>query len=118
MPAALNIEGAARNGCQIATGIHEIGAERGWGNPLGTSMIDYYSVAAHSFQERLDRIEKDGQKDSPDWHLANGLLRLAQGLQQDYEERQELNKGFARSWDPSEIGSAVGRPTRFLKQPI
>ena len=42
-------------------------------------------MAIHSFQENLDWIERQGRKDSPDWHLANGLLRLAQGLRQDYE---------------------------------
>ena len=64
-------------------------------------MTDFYSVATRSFQENLNWIEKEGREGSPDWHLANGLLRLVQGLQQDYEERQERLKGFARSVRPS-----------------
>ena len=63
-------------------------------------VIDFYSMAAHSFQENLNWIEKEGRKDSPDWRLANGLLRLAEGLQQDYTEREERLKSFARSWRP------------------
>ena len=61
-------------------------------------MFDDYSVAARSFQEHLNRIEKDGRKDSPDWFLANGLLRLAQGLQQDHEAEEDRRKSFARTW--------------------
>lgn len=60
-------------------------------------MIDFYSAAARSFEEDLDRIEKDGRKDSPDWHLAQGLLHLTQGLQQAREEEEDLRKCFARS---------------------
>lgn len=60
-------------------------------------MLDFYSAAARSFHEDLDRIEKDGRKDSPDWHLANGLLQLTQGLQQAREEAEDLRKCFARS---------------------
>jgi len=60
-------------------------------------MTDFYSAAARSFQEDLDRIEKDGRKDSSDWHLAKGLLQLTQGLQQDREEEEDLRKCFARS---------------------
>jgi hypothetical protein len=56
-----------------------------------------YSAAARSFQEDLDRIEKDGRTDSPDWHLAQGLLPLTQGLQQAREEEEDLRKCFARS---------------------
>ena len=41
-------------------------------------MIDFYSAAAQSFQEDLDRIERDGRKDSSDWYLAKGLLQLTQ----------------------------------------
>ncbi len=63
-------------------------------------MIDFYWAAMRSFQENLDRIEKQGRKDSPDWHLANGLLRLAQGLQQARGEEEELRRSFARSWRP------------------
>lgn len=62
-----------------------------------TNMIDFYSAAARSFQEDLDRIEKDGRKDSSDWHLARGLLQLTQGLQQAREEEEDLRKCFARS---------------------
>lgn len=65
---------------------------------VGARMYDYYSVAARSFQENLDRIEKDGRKESPDWYLANGLLRLVQGLQQDREAEADRRKLFARSW--------------------
>ena len=60
-------------------------------------MLDFYSAAARSFQEDLDRIERDGRKDSPDWHLANGLLQLTQGLRQAREEEEDLRKCFARS---------------------
>ena len=44
-------------------------------------VVDFYAVATDSFQARLDWIENQGQKGSPDWHPTNGLLRLAQGLQ-------------------------------------
>ena len=67
-------------------------------------MLDFYSAAARSFQEDLDRIEKDGRKDSPDWHLANGLLQLTQGLQQAREEEEDLRKCFARSSTRRKIG--------------
>jgi hypothetical protein len=46
----------------------------------------------------LDRIEKDGRKDSPDWCLANGLLSLAQGLQQDRNDEVDRQRLFARTW--------------------
>ncbi len=68
------------------------------------NMTDYYSVAVRSFQENLDRIEKDGRKDSTDWHLANGLLRLAQGLQQSFKDEEDRRRGFARSWPLPEKG--------------
>ena len=60
-------------------------------------VVDFYAVAIDSFQAHLDWIEKQGRKDSPDWHLTNGLLRLAQGLQQDREAQEERLKSFARS---------------------
>jgi hypothetical protein len=60
-------------------------------------MVDFYALATDSFQTRLDWIEQQGRKDSPDWHLTNGLLRLAQGLQQDHEAQEERLKSFARS---------------------
>jgi hypothetical protein len=66
-------------------------------SPDHTSMNDFYSAAARSFQEGLDRIERDGRQDSPDWHLARGLLELTQGLQQAREEDEALRKSFARS---------------------
>jgi hypothetical protein len=59
--------------------------------------VDFYAVATDSFQTHLDWIERQGRKDSPDWHLTNGLLRLAQGLQQDHEAQEERLKSFARS---------------------
>jgi hypothetical protein len=65
-----------------------------------STMIDFYSAAAQSFQEELDRIEKDGRKDSTDWYLAKGLLQLTQGLQRARDEEQDLRKSFARSWVP------------------
>ena len=64
-------------------------------------VIDFFAVATDSFQARLAWIENQGQKDSPDWHLTNGLLRLAQGLQQDHEAQEERLKSFARSWSPA-----------------
>jgi hypothetical protein len=59
--------------------------------------VDFYAVATDSFQARLDWIENQGQKGSPDWHLSNGLLRLAQGLRQDHEAEEERRKSFART---------------------
>lgn len=63
-------------------------------------MINLYEASTQSFQENLDRLEKAGRKDSPEWHLAKGLLRLAQGLMHDREEQDERLKGFARSAIP------------------
>jgi hypothetical protein len=60
-------------------------------------MVDFYALASDSFQAHLDWIEKQGRRDSPDWHLTNGLLRLAQGLQQDHEAQEQRLKSFARS---------------------
>jgi hypothetical protein len=62
--------------------------------------VDFYAVATDSFQARLNWIENQGQKDSPDWHLTNGLLRLAQGLRQDHADEEDRRKSFARSWQP------------------
>jgi hypothetical protein len=59
--------------------------------------VDFYAVATESFQTHLDWIEQQGRKDSPDWHLSNGLLRLAQGLRQDHEAEEERRKSFART---------------------
>jgi len=64
-------------------------------------MIDFYAAAAQSFQENLDGIERQGRKDSPDWHLTNGLLRLAQGLRQEHEDEEDRLKGFGRTMRPS-----------------
>ncbi|MGD0870184.1 MAG: hypothetical protein ABSB88_11575 [Bryobacteraceae bacterium] len=61
------------------------------------STVDLYTVATDSFQAHLDCIEKQDRKDSQDWHLVNGLLRLAQGLQQDHAAEEERRKSFARS---------------------
>jgi hypothetical protein len=55
------------------------------------------SMATDSFQMHLDSIEQQGRNDSPDWHLANGLLRLAQGLRHDHDAEEDRRKGFARS---------------------
>jgi hypothetical protein len=64
-------------------------------------MIDYYEAAAQLFQEDLNRIEREGRKDVPEWQLVNGLLLLAQGLKkEDRDAKAELRKGFARSWVP------------------
>jgi hypothetical protein len=63
-------------------------------------MSDFYESATQSFQESLERVEKEGRKDSPEWYLAAGLLRLAQGLKEDQDAKEELQKGFARSWTP------------------
>lgn len=60
-------------------------------------MVDFYAVAADSFQSHLDWIEKQGRKDSPDWHLVSGLLCLAQGLHQDQADEEDRRKSFARS---------------------
>lgn len=63
----------------------------------GRSLIDFYSAASQSFEKDLDRIEKEGRRDSSEWHLAEGLLHLTQGLQQACEEEEDLRKCFARS---------------------
>jgi hypothetical protein len=60
--------------------------------------VGFYAVATDSFQTHLDSIEQQGRKDSPDWHLANGLLRLVQGLRHDHEAEEDRRNGFARSW--------------------
>lgn len=60
-------------------------------------MMDFYVAATDSFQAHLDWIEKQGRRDSPDWYLANGLLRLAQGLRQNQAAEEERRKSFARS---------------------
>lgn len=60
-------------------------------------MVDFYAAATDSFQAHMDWIEKQGRKDSPEWHLVNGLLRLAQGLQHDHADEEERRKSFARS---------------------
>lgn len=62
-----------------------------------TILIDFYSAAARSRQEDLDRIEQDGRRDSPDWHLAGGFLHLAQGLRQAREQEEDLRRCIARS---------------------
>lgn len=72
-------------------------------HPQEAATVDFYAVAACSFQIHLDWIEQQGRKDTPDWHLANGLLQLAQGLQQDHEAQAERMKSFARSSPASEI---------------
>ena len=59
--------------------------------------MDSYAAATDAFQAYLDWIEKQGRKDSPNWHLVNGLRRLAQGLQQDHAAEEEHRKSFARS---------------------
>jgi hypothetical protein len=64
------------------------------------TMIDFFAVATQSFQQNLSLIENEGRKDSPEWHLANGLLRLAQGLKADREAEEDLRKGLGRSWVP------------------
>ena len=59
--------------------------------------VNFYAVATDSFQTHLDWLEQQGRKDTPDWHLSNGLLRLAQGLRQDHEAAEERRKSFART---------------------
>ena len=76
-------------------------------------MIDFYSAALQSFQENLDRIEKQGRRDSPEWHLANGLLHLTRGLQQAREEEEELRRSFARSWRPQKHATSRGVAERW-----
>ena len=63
-------------------------------------MLDLYAAAAESFQAQLDAVEKEGRAGSSDWHLVNGLLRLAQGLQQDHADEEERRKSYARSDRP------------------
>lgn len=65
--------------------------------------MNFYAVAIQSFQENLNWIEKQGRKDSPDWHLANGLLRLTQALKHDHDDQEERLKSFARSVPASKL---------------
>jgi len=67
--------------------------------------MNFYAAAVHSFQESLNWMERQGRRDSPEWHLANGLLRLAQGLKQDHDAQEDRMKSFARSILPSELES-------------
>jgi hypothetical protein len=67
--------------------------------------MNFYAAAVQSFQESLTWMERQGRKDSPDWHLANGLLRLAQGLKQDHDAQEERMKSFARSVYLAELES-------------
>ena len=68
--------------------------------------MNFYAMAIHSFQETLDRIERQEQKDTLEWHLANGLLRLTQGLDQAREEEEDRRKSYARTWTPPKPGAA------------
>lgn len=34
----------------------------------------FFAVATDSFQTHLDRIEKQGRRNSPDWHLVNAFF--------------------------------------------
>ncbi len=61
---------------------------------------EFYLGAADSFRQSLEGLEKQGRKDSPEWHLAYGLHRLAQGLQRDHEEEEDRGRSFARRWVP------------------
>ena len=63
-------------------------------------MIDFFASAIQSFEQNLSLIENEGRKESPEWHLASGLLRLAQGLKEDHDAQEDRQKGFARSWIP------------------
>jgi hypothetical protein len=44
---------------------------------------NYFSVAIASFRYNLEQIQNQGRESAPEWHVANGLLRLAQGMLQD-----------------------------------
>jgi hypothetical protein len=44
---------------------------------------NYFSLAAYSFQEQAKYIKSVGRENSPEWHLANGFARMAQGLEQE-----------------------------------
>jgi len=65
--------------------------------------MNSYAVAIHSFQENLNSLERQGRKDSPDWHLTYGLLQLAHGLKQDHDDQEERLRCFARSARTSRI---------------
>ena len=67
---------------------------------------DLYAAAANSFQIHLDGLEQQGRKDTPEWHLATGLLLLAQGLQRDREAQDDRVKSFARSSHASEAANS------------
>lgn len=63
-------------------------------------MGDFYAEATDSFEQHLRWIEEQGRRDSPDWQLVKGLLRLAQGLRHDYEAEEDRRKSFGRSSPP------------------
>ena len=63
--------------------------------------IDFFGEAVQSFQQHLDWVEKEGRSASPEWQLSRGLLRLAQGLQEDRDELQDRARSFARSYRAS-----------------
>jgi len=44
---------------------------------------NYLPIAIYSLQRNADQLVSLGRQDSPEWHLANGLLRIARGIQQD-----------------------------------
>ena len=68
--------------------------------------MNFYAMAIHSFQESLNGMERHGQKDTLESHLANGLLRLTQGLEQIREEEEDRRKSYARIWTPPKSGAA------------
>jgi CheY-like chemotaxis protein len=65
---------------------------------------NYFSVAIASLRYNVDQIKKEGRESSPDWHLANGLLRLAEGILQEVLILEERLSGFERRLDPVDKG--------------
>ena len=63
-------------------------------------MVDFYAEATDSFEQHLHWIEEQGRRESPDWQLVRGLLRLAQGLRHDHDEEEDRRKCFARTSPP------------------
>ncbi len=59
--------------------------------------MDFFAEATESLEQNLRWIEQQGQKNSPNWHLVNGMLRLAQGLRLDHEAEEDRRRSFARS---------------------
>jgi hypothetical protein len=66
----------------------------------GIDIVDYYTAAIQSFQRSRDLIEKAGRKDSSEWYLANGLVRLSQAIKEDRHAEADRQRSYARTDTP------------------